>query len=307
MNKKTTYLKLICGICAISISALMVKEVSIGPTVSAFWRMFYAALLIYLVYILESRGKLSKGWKNSAWLWPAFLAGFFLAIDMVIWHKTIIYIGAGPATFLGNSQILFVTLFGAFVFKEKIGWLFPIIMPIVLYGLYLLIPSFNISVVRSSAYMMGLAVGATYGGYLICLRYAKKASKEEYPEVLSLSFIMLVTSLGIATWGIGVERVKIISGNLHDHITMLVIALISNTLGWILIKSNITRIPAHQGSLLLLMQPVLTTIWAGLFFAEAITIAQLIGGVLVIGGIAAYQLTMELGTEDKRKKKRIAD
>jgi drug/metabolite transporter (DMT)-like permease len=271
----------------------MVKGVSVGPTVSAFWRMFYAALLIYLVYALESKGKLSNGWKNSAWVGPAFAAGVFLAIDMVIWHKTIIYIGAGPATFLGNSQILFVTLFGAFVFKEKIGWLFPIIMPIVLYGLYLLIPSFNINVVRSSAYVMGLAVGATYGGYLICLRYAKGACKENYPEVLSLSFIMMVTSLGIAVWGVGVERVDLFCGNIYDHITMLIIALISNTLGWILIKANITKIPAHQGSLLLLMQPVLTTTWAGLFFAEAITLVQLIGGVLVIGGIALYQLYME--------------
>jgi drug/metabolite transporter (DMT)-like permease len=293
MDKRSTYLSLLAGISAISISALMVKQVAISPTASAFWRMFYAAIIIYGVYLWRGNFSFTKGWKHTAWVWPALLGGIFLAIDMVIWHKTIVYIGAGPATFLGNSQIIFVTIFGALVYRERLSWLFPLVVPAVLYGLFLLVPLAHTVVVRSTAYYMGLAVGLTYAGYLICLRYAKQASGDEYPEILSLSFIMLVTALSIAIWGAGVEHTKFFAGRWQDHCVMAGIALISNTLGWLLIKANLTRIPAHQGSLLLLLQPMLTTVWAGLFFAEGITSVQVLGAILVAGGIAAYQLHME--------------
>lgn len=293
MSRRRVHLGLLLGIAGISTSALMVKRVGIGPTASAFWRMFYAAWIIYVVHLWRCRGSLSKGWEHRAWLGPATLAGLFLAIDMVIWHKSILLIGAGPATFLGNSQVIFVTLFGIIVLRERTSWLFPLVVPVVLLGLYLLIPNLGAGGLKGAAYTMGLTVGCSYGGYLVCLRYAKAASREAYPEVLSLAVIMLVTALGIGFWGLAVEGITLLAGSLKDHLIILCIALVANTLGWLLIKANLTRLPAHQGSLMLLMQPVLTTLWATLFFKEPIGGIQILGGLMVLGGIAAYQVHAE--------------
>lgn len=201
-ERRAAYIKLLAGVAAISVSALMVRQVTMAPTVSAFWRVFYAAVMVYMLHLWAlHRGTPAGDRHDRAWMLPAFLAGLFLAIDLVIWHKSIIDIGPGPATFLGNSQVIFVTIFGALIFREKIGRFFPLAIPVALTGLYLMVPSFPVEGLRSTAYVMGLTVGLTYAGFLICLRYSRQSASDKYPEALSLSFIMLVTAVFIGIWG----------------------------------------------------------------------------------------------------------
>ena len=49
---------------------------------------------------------------------------------------------------------------------------------------------------------------------------------------------------------------------------MMVTAFMCQTLGWYLINNSITEIPAHEGSLLLMLQPLLATVWGSIFFSE---------------------------------------
>ncbi len=292
MNEKPLnrwfHVKLVVGIIAISFSPLAVKLVSFSTTASAFYRSFYAALFFLLMALFQFKEE--YGLKHYRWLLPSIIAGIFLGIDFVVWHKTIIFLGAGPATFLGNSQIIFITLFAAFIFREKIPAIYYITVVLVMGGLYLLTPSAAASVSRATGYMLGLIVGFTYAGMLIGLRYAKARSAGKYPELLSLSAVFSVAALVIALYAVAIEHSALLVWDSRSHGIMVVTALMCQTLGWYLINNSITEIPAHEGSLLLMLQPLLATVWGCIFFLEPLGAIQVLGIILTLVGIIVYQL-----------------
>lgn len=287
-SDRLNHIKLIVGVTAISFSPLAVKLVSFSSSVSAFYRSFYAALFFLIMALFKYREEFSTN--HFRWLLPSIIAGISLGIDLEVWHKTIILLGAGPATFLGNSQIIFVTLFAAVVFRERIPVTYYITVAMVMVGLYLLIPSSEMAVTRTTGYILGLIVGLTYAGMIIGLRYAKSRSGAKYPELLSLSVVFAVSALVIALYTITVEHATLIKWDGRSHMMMMVTALMCQTLGWYLINNSITKIPAHEGSLLLMLQPLLATVWGCLFFAEPLGIVQISGIVLTITGITIYQI-----------------
>lgn len=297
-SNKWRYLRLVAGVFAISFSPLAVKLVSFTASISAFYRSFYAALFFMLMSLFAHKRRL--GPMRFRWLLPSIFAGVFLGIDLAVWHKTIIFLGAGPATFLGNSQVIFVALFAALVFREKIPMMYYMAVALVLGGLYLLTPSAAATVGREIGYALGLVVGFTYAGMLISLRYAKSRSAGEYPELLSLSTVFSVSAVVIALYAAAVEHASLAVWDGRSHGIMMVTAFICQTLGWFLINNSITEIPAHEGSLLLMLQPLLATVWGCVFLGEPIGIVQVSGIVLTLSGIIAYQSRYSAGSACER-------
>lgn len=295
MPKASRYSELAAGVVLISFSAIFVKLAGIDPTASAFYRCFYSALILLGM----------AGWRNEVtlrtgpWLLPALGAGLFLAMDLIVWHKTIFYIGSGAATLLGNTQVVFVALYGRVFFKEKVsGWMI-LLVPFIFTGLYLAIPKSQIMVSPGIGLLLGSLVGLTYAGFLVCLHYAKRAAGPGYPEVFSLAVIMACSALVIGFYGLAGTPVSFRVTAWKAQLYLVLMALLPQSLGWVLIKTAITRIPAHQGSLFLLLQPILTIFWGKWLFGEPVSALQLFGIVLALGLIAFYQfrLAPEIGAE----------
>ncbi len=278
--------KLMLGITAISFSPLVVKQVSFGPTAGAFYRSLYAAAFLLAWSVIFFKREFGSG--NYKWLPFAVIGGVSLGIDLIIWHRSILYLGAGPATFLGNSQIIFVVIFAALVFKEKITLSFGLYAGAIMLGLYLLIPDAVNTVTKPTGYIYGLIVGLTYAVMLISMRYAKSRSGKGYPEILSLCVIFAASAAAIAFHALFLERATLAVFDLKSHVLMALTALFAQAVGWYLIKTNITKIPAHEGSLLLILQPILATIWGIMLFKEPMSAVQFFGVALASAGIALF-------------------
>lgn len=281
-------LKLIAGVVAISFSPLAVKMVAMTPTVSAFYRNLYSAIFV-MAWAFIAGERIGTG-HNFSWVKPIVIGGIFLGVDFVLWHKTIIYLGVGPACFLGNSQILFVTLFAAFVFREHIPKAYYFFLALVMLGMYLLMPSAPVIVSRPLGYCLGLLVGASYSVMLISFRYAKECAGKSYPEMISLGVVFAFSTLFILVYGLIFEPHGFFVTDMHGHIVLLVTSFVCQTLGWYLIKTSITNIPSHEGSLMLILQPILATVWGVLFFAEGVRGVQLVGILMASVGIVIYQM-----------------
>ena len=63
------------------------------------------------------------------------------------------------------------------------------------------------------------------------------------------------------------------------------LALGPQGIGWLLIAIALPRLAALETSVLLLLQPGLTVLWAWLLFAENLSGLQWIGVALVLGGV----------------------
>ncbi len=74
------------------------------------------------------------------------------------------------------------------------------------------------------------------------------------------------------------------------HGWLLALALGSQVVGWLLIAIALPRLAALETSVLLLLQPGLTVLWAWLLFAEHLSNLQWVGVALVLGGVAVVSM-----------------
>jgi drug/metabolite transporter (DMT)-like permease len=96
-----------------------------------------------------------------------------------------------------------------------------------------------------------------------------------------------------------IEGTTIAVWDLKSHIVMAMTALFCQTFGWYMINSSILKIPAHEGSLLLMLQPLLATAWGCLLFLEPLSVVQISGIVLTLTGIVWYQISKNEGCVQK--------
>src|SRR5690606_8496276 len=106
------------------------------------------------------------------------MAGSFFALDLFMWHRSILYSGAGIATILANTQIFYLPLVGHFFLREKQSPAFFIAVALALLGIVLLVqpdaPD-HISPHYWWGILFGILCGATYAGYIFNLRFLKSA------------------------------------------------------------------------------------------------------------------------------------
>ena len=93
--------RLVAGSVLISFSPVFIKVAGIQPDLSAFYRMFFAAIALSLL-LLGRRERIM--WDGRAYVLLG-LAGGFMSLDLMCWHRSIELVGPGVATLLGNLQV----------------------------------------------------------------------------------------------------------------------------------------------------------------------------------------------------------
>jgi len=72
-----------------------------------------------------------------------------------------------------------------------------------------------------------------------------------------------------------------------SHFWLAAVGITSQSIGYLIISISLPRLPAALVSIILLAQPVATVLLARVLLNEEPSIDQLLGVVLIVGGIAA--------------------
>src|SRR5579863_5726700 len=100
--------RMVVGAALISTTSIFVRYAHVAPTVSAFYRVAFGGAM--LAVLLAARRKWADlGWRDAAWL---ILPAFAFAVDLIMWHRSILLIGPGLATLIGNFQVFVMAMAG---------------------------------------------------------------------------------------------------------------------------------------------------------------------------------------------------
>jgi drug/metabolite transporter (DMT)-like permease len=268
------------GAVMISFSAVWVRLADVEVARSAFLRGAYALpLLAVLLARQPARGA-------RRWLRPLALgAGLLLGLDLVAWHASIAIVGAGLGTVLPNLQVVLVGLAGVALFGERPARSFWLGIPIVLAGIWVLSVVGRPVVVGGSVplgVVYGLLTALAYAACLIVLRLARArepgASAVEVLWSLTVGATLVTGVVAVA------EGVAGPAGWPADG-WLVLLAVGSQVVGWLLLTSSIHRLPAAATSVALLLQPVLALLWGATLLGEPLGPAQLIGAAVVLAGV----------------------
>ena len=271
------------GAVLISTSAVFVKWVSIGPTASAFWRMGLAAILL-LAWL--ARREVREGWKPDARVFGLLaVAALFFAADLWMWHRSILYVGVGLATLLGNFQVFVLAAYGSFVLGERGGWRLWVGLLMALAGLALLLaPGWEGFDARFRIGIgFGLGTAAAYAGFLIAFRAAQAQRAHVASEAMLWWLCAITAALLLPMSLLGGETLQ--PQGPHDWSALLAYALIAQVFGWLVIGKVMPKLPAGVLGLCLLLQPLLSYVWDALLFGTRLGAVEMLGLALSLAGI----------------------
>lgn len=276
--------QVLLGAVLIGSNGLMVRFADTPPTVSAFWRMLLAGVLFALLL------PLGPGWQalsRRTWLWLSVPAVAF-ALDLWMWHHSILLVGPGLSTLLANAQVFFMSLAGVLFFRERLSLRFAVGVLLAFAGLWLLLggnwqqlaPDYRWGV------WLGLGAGLAYTVYNIGLKRSQSAAARHGPVPLEqlLSLCAFGTAACLAPMALA-EGNSLAIGSWRSFFILLALAGIGHCLSWALISRSIAVLPVGRVGLLLLCQPLVAYLLDVLVLDLAISARQWAGLGLSLGGI----------------------
>jgi drug/metabolite transporter (DMT)-like permease len=271
----------VLGAVAIAFSSIFVRLSHASPSTAAIFRCAYALPVLGLLAWLEDRRHGHRTWAQRR---AAVASGVFFSADLILWHHSIGDIGAGLATVLANIQVVLVPLVAWAVLSERPGRQILAALPLALIGVVLIS-----GVLEHGAYgrdptrgaLYGLGAGVAYVGFLLLLRQGgadlRRPAGPLFDATATAAVLCTVAGLIIGDADL--------SPDWPGAGWLIVLALTSQVVGWLLITVSLPRLPAALTSLLLTVQPVGSVMLAALIFGEAPSGVQLLGVTFVLAGL----------------------
>jgi drug/metabolite transporter (DMT)-like permease len=280
------------GAMAISQSSPLAKLSGASPAVVT---LFRGAVALPFLALLARREGHAPARRDRA---LAILAGGLFALDLQCFHISIPLLGVALATVVPNAQVFIVGLFAALAGERTPGRAI-VAIPFALIGLLMLarvVDPFGGGVISTAVVsagsdpalgvLWGIGAAAFYGLYLIITR---RISTSETGSSAVGPFTMLRDS-ALGTIAVSL-LLALLSGSLLPPQVwpgvgwLVLLALMSQVLGYPLINASIPHLPSVVGSVLLFVQPLMTLVAGVIIFGEIPTPGQLVGALILFGGV----------------------
>jgi drug/metabolite transporter (DMT)-like permease len=271
----------VMGALTIAWSSILVRLAETTPSTAAVFRCVYAMPVLLALAWLEDR---RLGPRPARGRMLALLAGVFFAVDLITWHHAIADVGAGLATVLANVQVIMVPFAAWMVLGERPGRRLAAALPVILLGIVLISGAledgaYGAHPLRGVAFAMG--TGVTYAAFLLILRAGGADLRRPAGPLADATLVAAAVSVAIGYAAGEADYVP----DWPSHGWLLLLALSSQVVGWLLITSSLPRLPAALTSVLITIQPVGSVLLGVLIFSEAPSGLQFAGVLAIIGGV----------------------
>jgi len=274
------------GALGLAFSGIFFRLSHTSPETGAFFRCLFALPPLFALMRWEERrwGKRTVRQRTYAWV-----AGVFFAADLLFWHHGIEFVGAGLATVLSNTQVVLIGALAYFFASERPHrWVLASI-PVVSVGVVLVSGllekgAYGANPARGTVY--GLLTGLAYTGFLLVLRRGQRGvvgpGGPLFDSTLSCTLVCLLTGVAIGdlNWTPSAAALG----------WLVLLALLTQFLAWILVAISLPRLPAIVTSVSLTFQPVCTVLFAAVILGESPSALQLIGAGTIIIGLVVSSL-----------------
>ena len=277
------------SVLVVSSAAIMIRFAQ-GEGVSslaiATWRLGIAALVLIVVVAAkpDARAELAKVSKQDFWL--AIASGVFLAAHFASWISSLSYTSVASSVALVTTNPIWIALFSWLVFREKFGkWLLLGIAAAIVGSAFIFASDAQLATQSSGTNpplgnTLALVGSLTVCGYLLIGRRLRRTMSLLPYIVLTYSSAALV--LLVMTWANG----NALAGySLLAWLCLLGLGLGPQLLGHSGINWSLKHIPATFIAIVILGEPIGSSLLAWWIFGEQFAPLQLVGFTVLLAGI----------------------
>ena len=278
---------LLLGAGLIGLAPLFVKWSELSPSWILFYRMFFALPFLALINFYYNKSQAFK-LRNGKNLFLVIVAALTFAIDMSAWHWSIQFTSIANSTIIVNTAPIYVVILGVLLFKESISGRFLLSFALTYAGVFGLVYFSNLKT-EGTLFGDGLALMAAfmYATYLLIISRLGKES-----SINIIFYTTLFTCIFSLVPALIESREFLPSGNI-EILNLFTMAILCQVGGQFFITFSLPKVTASLGSVGLLMQPIIATIFGAIIFYEYLNFLQLCFVVLALVGIYFARLEIE--------------
>lgn len=274
------FLALIAANLALAVGPWMVRLADVGPSASAFWRCALAAPILVLLAARQGRPGRAA---NRALIGAVALGGLFFAIDLLLWHESILRTRLANATLFGNMSSFLYMLAGFLLARALPRPVQAAALLLAIVGAALLLGgSYELSRGHFVGDLLALAAAIFYALYLIAVDRARR-SMASWP-VLAIATLAATAPLLLFALAMGEQVMP------GDWTPLILLSLGSQLIGQGLLVYAMGHLSAVVVGLGLLTQPVASALIGWLAYGEQLSAADGIGALLICAALVLIRL-----------------
>lgn len=270
------YVALGVGVVCIGFSAIFVKFAGTPGVVSAFYRVLIAGIAIVPWGILRQAPLPSP--KKIILI---AVGGVFFALDLALWNTGILLTSAATATLLANNAPLWVGLGALLLFRERLHSRYWGGLILSIAGMAILVGAtswrgFHLNL----GDLLAIIASGFYAAYLLTTQRARA-----HVDTLTFMTISLISSISVLLILNLAMGTALTGYSTKTWLALLGLGLVSHMGGWLAINYALGHLRAAPVSVTLLGQVIVTALLSIPLLGESLRRHQIIGGMVVLGGI----------------------
>jgi len=274
------FISLLGGGAAIGFAGILMRLSDVAPVASAFWRMALASPILWL-WAFSVRHEDRREARTLGFAPVLLLAGIYFAGDMGLWHLSLHYTTVSNATLLSNFAPVFIALWMVWRHRARLGAVYVAGLLIALLGAVLLVaPSAGVEGGKLLGDGLGLITAVFYAAYQLSIKDARSS----YSTARLMAWSTSITGLVLLPFALAMPG-AFWPASLLGWLPLLGLALIAQIGGQTVIAYAMAHLPPALSSVSLLIQPLTASIAAWIIFHEVIGPLQMLGGLILLGGI----------------------
>ena len=283
------------GASLIGLAPLFVRWSELSPSWNLCYRMFLALPFLALINFYYNGSQAFK-LKSRKHLFLVLIASLAFAGDMSSWHWSLEFTSVANATIFVNTASIYMVIFAVLIFKESISRQFILSFVLTFVGVLGLIYFSNI---KTEGALMGdgiaLMAAFLYAAYLLIISRLGEES-----SINIIFYTTLFTGMFGLVFALFESR-DFLPSSLTQFYNLLAMAILCQVGGQFFITYSLPKITASLGSIGLLMQPIIATIFGAIVFYEFLNFIQLCFVILALLGIYFARLEIKPAMELKHE------
>ncbi|WP_183243998.1 DMT family transporter [Anoxybacillus mongoliensis] len=282
MTNMKAYIALIIGALSISTSAIFVKFTDAPSAVIAFYRLFFAVVLMTPLFIVKHIRE-TKQMNKKDWAF-AVLSGTLLAFHFILWFESLRYTSVASSVVLVTLQPIFAFIGGFFFFKENITtseWISALLA--ILGSVIISWGDFRVSGEALYGDVLALIACAMVTGYWLVGQHLRKQF-----SLITYTYIVYGIASIVLSGYVTLFRYSFFSYDVDDWSYFILLAVIPTLLGHSLFNWAMKWVNAAMVSMAILFEPIGAIVLAYIWLDENVYLSQAIGSFFIIVGIGAY-------------------
>ena len=281
--EKHPLIMIIVGVIGISLSSIFVKYSTAPSAVTAAWRLLWTVVLMTPVVIGKKTVRAEFRQTNRKTVLLSSLSGLFLAIHFVLWFESLQHTSVASSATIVCTEVIWVSLGFWLFLKGKLSGKAVAIIGVTFLGSVLIAWADSASNAHLYGDILSLLSAVAVAVYMLIGRVVRKdASTTVYTYLVysACAAVLVVTCF--------VQGQGLLDYGISAVIVGLLLAIFSTILGHSIFSWCLKFFSPSFVSASKLCEPVVAAILAGFLFGEQIRPLQLVGGVLILGGVYCY-------------------